>query len=319
MKANKRMVYELAGLILVTLFLYWPTFSFDFVNYDDQVYVLNNAFILNPNFSNLMDGTDTGNFHPFTMLSLGLDNWLGNQSAGVFHISNVIWHVLNTILVYVFVGRVFSNKMGVSFFVALVFAIHPMHIESVAWISSRKDLVYTFFYLSALILYFDYLKTNRKMLLVYTIIVALISIFSKPSAITLPIALVLLQYAESRKFELKNIVPLTPIFLGSLVVGVMTIQLQGNDSINDLATYSILERIGFAFYGVFYYTFQSLLPTGLAAMHPFPLEAQMFEISFLGPLIIGVGIVGVAGFGIMKRKDLLFPILFYFLNLILML
>ena len=322
MEVNKKRIYELAGLILVTLFLYWPSFSFDFVNYDDQVYILNNSFILDPSFTTLMDGTGTGNFHPITMLTLGLDHWLGNQSAGVFHISNVIWHVLNSILVYLFVSRLFSKPVGAAFFVALIFAVHPMHIESVAWISSRKDLVYTFFYLASLILYFDYLKSKNKSLLVAAILVGLISIFSKPSAITLPIALLILNFSVNRKVDFKSVIPLTPVFLGSVFVGIMTLQLQGGEAVNDLETYSILERIGFAFYGVFYYTFKSIVPTGLAAMHPYPLEAQMVEVGFLLPMLLGVAIVAivaVAGFGIKKNKDLLFPVLFYFLNLVLML
>lgn len=319
MNLSKQTWFELFGVVLITLVLYWPSFQFDFVNYDDQVYVINNSFISSPNISNLLDGSGTGNFHPMTMISLWLDNELGSGESSIFHIGNVIWHILNSVLVFFFVGRIFPDRKGVPFFVAILFAIHPMHIESVAWISSRKDLVYTFFYLTALIAYFDFLKTNKTKYLIITIGVGIISLLSKPAAITLPVALVLLQFLEFGQIKIKEILPLVPLFIGSIIIGLLTIQLQSNDAINDLETYSIIERLGFAFYGLFFYTLQSIFPVGLTAMHPYPTADDMLSWKFLISMFTGIALILIAVLGMRKDKKIGFGILFYMLNLVLML
>ncbi len=320
MNVNKRTYLELLGLAVLTLGLYWPSFHFDFVNFDDQLYVLNNAFILHPTIASLLDGSGTGNFHPLTMLSLRLDYWLGGGSPGIFHINNVVWHLLNSILVFFFARRILPNKMGAAFFAALLFAIHPMHIESVAWISSRKDLVYTFFYLGALIAYFEYLKTKQKKHLLLTFGAAVISLLSKPAAITLPVALVLLHYLAFGKIKIKSALPLIPLFIGSLLIGMLTIQLQSNAAVNDLETYSVTQRLSFAFYGLFFYIVKSILPTGLSPMHPYPQETEMLEWGFLMPAAVGAIFLLILGWlGMRKNRILGFAGLFFLLNLILML
>lgn len=317
MTLSKKTALELLGLVIITLGLYWPSFQFDFVNYDDQVYILNNTFIHQPSLMNLLDGSETGNFHPVTMLTLLADFWLGEGSSSIFHIGSTIWHMLNVMLVFFLVKRVIPNRVGIPFFVAMLFAIHPMHIESVAWVSSRKDVVYTFFYLCSLITYFDYLKTKAKKYLVVTIVTATISLLAKPAATTLPIALILLQYFVTGTLHVKRIFPLIPLFIGSVAIGLITIQLQNDAAINDLEIYSLFERAAFAFYGIFFYTSKSLLPMGLAPMHPYPLEYEMLSWQFLISVLIGASLVILGMIAIKKRKRYGFAVAFFFLNLIL--
>lgn len=319
MNLDRRSIFELLGIVLITLILYGPSTQFDFVNYDDQVYVLENTFVQSPTMNSLLDGSGTGNFHPLTMISLWLDHTFGNGSANMFHVSNVFWHLLNVVLVFFLVQRLLPDRRGVPFFVALLFAIHPMHIESVAWISSRKDLVYTFFYLSALIVYHQYLKKQQKQFLVYTLVLGVLSLLSKPAAITLPVALTLLYYWEYGTIQTKKLLELAPLFLGSIIIGLLTIQLQSNDAINDLETYSLVERMGFALYGIYYYTIQSIWPSGLTAMHPYPAGDEMTSASFIVPMLVGSILLLLAAGGLKKDRKLGFGILFYFLNLVLML
>ncbi len=319
MNVNKRIYLELLSLIVVTLGLYWPSFQFDFVNFDDQLYVLNNEFVLSPAIASLLDGSGTGNFHPVTMLTLRLDYLLGGGSPGIFHVSNAVWHLLNSILVFFLTIRIFPNKSGAAFLVALLFAIHPMHIESVAWISSRKDLIYTFFYLISLITYLEYLKNKQKKYLLITFGTAAISLLSKPAAITLPIALVLLHYLEFGKIKIKSVFPLIPLFIGSLIIGILTIQLQSNASINDLETYSITERLLFALYGLFFYISKSIIPTGLSPMHPYPEASEMLGWEFLLPMSMGAVLLILGLLGARKNRIFGFAVLFFLLNLVLML
>jgi tetratricopeptide (TPR) repeat protein len=308
---------ELSLVIFLTLVLYWPSFQFDFVNFDDQVYVLNNTFVQSPSFKSWLDGSETGNFHPLTMLTLRLDQVIGNGQAGVFHMTNVLWHLLNTILVYLIVSKMLPQVRGGAFFVALMFGIHPMHVESVAWISSRKDVVYGFFFLLSMLSYWEYLKTNRKWLLMITLVTAILSFLGKPASIVLPLVLGLVYYLKKERLVWKELFPIGLLLLGSIAIGIATLQFQSGKSINNFETYSLLERGMFALYGIGFYTLKSVIPVGLSPMHPYPSLDDLVTTSFIGFLLLGL--LFLIGVGVMSKKNkwILFSGGFFLLGLIL--
>lgn len=310
---------EILILTVITLILYWPTLHFDFVNFDDQVYVLQNEFIQNPSFFNLLDGSGTGNFHPLTMLSLALDNAIGKGDPGIFHFTSLLLHLINSVLVWLLVHRLFPNKTGLAFMVALLFAIHPMHIESVAWISSRKDVMYTFFYLLSMLAFLKFLDSNTKKFLYYAMIFGALSLLSKPAAITLPIALLGMDYFRNNKLSWKQIIRVIPLTIGSIIIGLLTISLQKEDAINTLDAYSILDRIQFAFYGISYYFTHGFIPSHLNAMHPYPSELGMTDSSFLLQVGLGLLMVVLGGYYSLKNKAFGFGFVFFLLHLILVL
>jgi len=153
----------IGGIILLTLILYLPCLHYDFMKtWDDQIYVTHNPLIKDLSFDGIkrIFKEDRGlyaNYHPLTILSLAL-NYHEGVSSFPFHLTNVILHLLNTILVFIFIYLVSGKKLFVAAVTALLFGIHPMHVESVAWISERKDVLYTFFYLLSLISYWKYVS-----------------------------------------------------------------------------------------------------------------------------------------------------------------
>ena len=151
-------------LVAVTLAVYWPVTRCDFLNYDDPEYFTSNPHVL----AGLTPGGvrwaftagHAGNWHPLTWLSLMLDvNLFGRGPAGP-HVTNLLFHLANTVLLFLLL-RCLTLAAWRSAFVAALFALHPLHVESVAWVAERKDVLSTFFGLLALLMYARYMSGAR--------------------------------------------------------------------------------------------------------------------------------------------------------------
>ena len=156
----------LAGLvlILVTLLLYAPTLFSQFLYYDDDFYIFENAHVLSglsPTFFKwFLTANVIGNWHPLTFLSHAIDCQIFGLWPGGHHLTSVLFHTANALLVFILFSRM-TGSVGKSFLLAAVFAWHPVKIESVAWVAERKDVLSTFFVLLSLIFYAAYTKSRE--------------------------------------------------------------------------------------------------------------------------------------------------------------
>jgi len=151
------------AILAVTFVVFLPSLNNDFVNWDDHLYVAENSQIydLSPDgIKTMLREPVAGNHHPVTIFSLALNQNISQLDAGSYHLMNLLFHLLNTFLVFVFVYRLFNKNLVVAAVASFLFAVHPMHVESVAWISARKDVLYCCFYLFAIILYLEYIKNG---------------------------------------------------------------------------------------------------------------------------------------------------------------
>ena len=170
-KKNKTLIFYSAIILLAILVLitFWKSFNNDFVDWDDYGYVINNNLVRDMRTTSITDvfrQPVASNYHPLTILSLRLNNNICPScaegiSAAPFIKWNVIIHLLNTILVFLFIFLINDRNITIAFLVAALFGIHPMHVESVVWVSGRKDVLYTFFFLSGLIMYVKYLNNGK--------------------------------------------------------------------------------------------------------------------------------------------------------------
>lgn len=157
---NKTHVF---GILIVVFFLtllsFYPSINNGFTNWDDNKYVTENKGLAQNKMTDyfLKDKFVASNFHPLTMISLTIDYSFAKLNPKQYHIVNLVFHLLNVILVFAFIYLLTGFWQSASL-VALLFGIHPMHVESVAWISERKDVLYTFFYFSSLLTYIYYIK-----------------------------------------------------------------------------------------------------------------------------------------------------------------
>ena len=210
-------------LFITTMTLYWQVTAFDYINFDDPEYVANNLVvkqgISKETISWAFKTTKTANWHPLTWISYLLDVHFFGSTPGVHHLINVLLHATNAVLLFI-VFRRMTAAVWLSAIVAALFAIHPLHVESVVWISERKDVLSTLFWILVMWCYTGY--TIHKDIKRYLAALVLFSLglMAKPMLVTLPCILLLLDYwpldrlhlfrekADRNKISLSSMFPL---------------------------------------------------------------------------------------------------------------
>lgn len=362
LNANRYHYLVLAGLILtvLVLFTYWGAGKNDFVSWDDNDYVVNNKIVRNQDNSGLKEIFSTVvslNYHPITILSLRLNNNVcktcpNEISAKPFILTNVALHLSNTILVLILIYLLSSSNLTAAIIAAAIFGVHPMHVESVAWISERKDVLYSFFFLSGLITYFFFkTKSGRKSLwFISTFILFVLSCLSKATAVIFPVVLVLMNFwiikiQGKEKIQNsfvsalsgKNLLILLPFFAVSIFLGLMTTRIQGGnnflgflkfikepqDVINIAGSFSVFQRFQIASYGFIIYIVKFFIPINLSTLHPYPAFQDFSHGSFNIILWLSVlSVIAIIFFtlkSLRKTKLYVFGLGFYFITIALVL
>jgi len=183
-----------ACLILATIAVYWPLTQSDFVHYDDGLYVTDNTKVQEGlTLDNIIWAFTTfhaSNWHPLTWLSHMLDCRLYGLNPGGHHLTNLLFHILNTLLLF-FILRRITGKLWQSGFVAALFAIHPLHVESVAWIAERKDVLSTLFGMLTIWSYIRYAEKPTYSKYFWICLFFILGLLSKPMVVTLPFVLLI--------------------------------------------------------------------------------------------------------------------------------
>ncbi len=200
-------------LTIVTFAVFWQVNQYDFINFDDSMYVTENRHIQSgitlDGFRWAFSTKDTGLWNPLVWLSLMVDYQLHGLNAGGYHLTNLILHLMSALLLFWLFNRM-TGAIWKSAFVAALFALHPLHVESVAWIAERKDVLSAFFWMLTLCLYVTYTEKpviRRYLLVLFCFVCALMS---KPMVITLPIVMILLDYWPLDRLHSRKIVTTMP-------------------------------------------------------------------------------------------------------------
>ena len=308
----------LAPILAVTFILFIPALKNGFTNWDDVLYVTQNPLLKSINMEGLKAIFSTpvvSNYHPLTILSLAINYQVAELSPMTYHLTSIILHVINTGLVFWFIWLLSSGNKWVSAFVALLFGIHPMHVESVAWISERKDLLYTLFYVAAMIGYVKYVQLKQTKYLVWVTALGALSLLCKPAAIVLPLSLLAIDYYLRREWSWGWIMEKIPLFILSGIFAYATLAIQAKRAVASVDVYGIVDRICFAGYGLIFYLQKLIVPYPLSALHPFPRELTVYY--YASTAIAAAGII----FLLLKvrNRNILFGFGFYIINLVLVL
>lgn len=309
------------GILLVLTFLvYIPSLQNGFVNWDDNTYIYENEALINMDIAAMATEPMAHNYHPLTMLSLAVNYAISGLNPFSYHLFNLLLHLLNTFFVFWLLYEMTKRNLQIAFIAALIFGIHPMHIESVAWVSERKDLLYTLFFLPALLTYIRYIKTRQSQFYLFTLILFVLSLLSKPAAVIFPIVLFAFDYWYKRKWDVKLLIEKIPFLLLAVAMGLYTMQIQSDlEAVASIDKYSLMHRILFAAYGFNFYLFKFFIPYPLLPFHAHPfVDTSLPVIYWLSPLV-AIGILASV-FVIWRRsKVMLFGMAFYLLNLLLVL
>jgi tetratricopeptide (TPR) repeat protein len=322
-KDTRRTIWICGLLSAVTLAIFWPVTSYEFVNFDDPVYVSLNAHVVNGlswgNVSWALQTSFVGNWHPLTWLSHMLDVQLFGLNPGWHHLTNLLFHAANAVLLFLLLQRM-TGAAWRSAMVAALFALHPLHVESVAWVSERKDVLSAFFFMLTLLAYAKYAEkaesstthhaprttphVSRFMShalrypppsVYYVLALALfaLGLMSKPMLVTLPLVLVLLDYWPLQRLRLSTLADLLrekiPFFTLSLISCVVTFvgQSEGG-AVRPLALFSLTQRVTNAVVACATYLEKTLWPAGLAVFYPLPDNTSPAATVVAGALLLGI-------------------------------
>ena len=268
-------------LALVTLAIYMPVLHDGFVNYDDEDYVANNRIVKNgltlAGIRWAFTSFHAANWHPLTWLSHMMDCELFGLNPGAHHFVNVLFHAANAALLFVLLLRL-TSALWPSTFVAALFAWHPLHVESVAWIAERKDVLSTFFALLALLSYARYAKENCRRSFWFALVFFALGLMAKPMLVTLPFVMLLLDYWPLQKIlnyqtqtARRLMLEKWPFFLLTAISCLVTFFAQRNgDAVVSLKNVSLhyrLENVAVAYAD---YLQKIFWPENLAVIYPMP-------------------------------------------------
>jgi tetratricopeptide (TPR) repeat protein len=302
----------------VTFLLFIPALQNGFTNWDDILYVTNNPLLKSLNGEGLRAIFSTpvvSNYHPLTILSLALNYQVAELEPATYHLTSIILHTINTGLVFWFIWVLSKGNRWVSVSVALLFGIHPMHVESVAWVSERKDLLYTMFYVLAMIVYIKYVQRKELKYQAIVTVLGAFSLLSKPAAIVLPLSLLAIDYYLKRGWNKTLILEKLPLFLLSGIFAYATLAIQAKRAVASVELYNLIDRINFAGFGFIWYLLKIVVPYPLSALHPFPAELTPLYYAATLASILLVAFLAVK----VRNRNIIFGFGFYLINLILVL
>jgi len=305
---------------VATLFVYWQVQDYEFTNFDDDFYVTDNPHVLQgltwDNLRYAFTESKSGYWHPLTWLSLMADRQLFLDNAGGYHWTSVIIHIANTILLF-FILSAMTKAPWQSAFVAALFAFHPLHVEAVAWIPARKDLLSGFFWILALGAYTSYVKKPSLHRYFLVLLAYILGMMAKPTVVTLPAVLLLLDYwplqstrplanwdksvflprvadgkGGSQASTLFILLEKIPLVLLAVMIGLISIFPGGNaNSFVSLDTALLLGRLQHALTSYMNYLILMFWPINLAAFYPYHAHIDLWKVFTAAGLLLTVSLL----------------------------
>lgn len=267
-----------------------------------------------------------GQYSPLNELYYIVIHELFEYNVNAFHMTSLLLHIFNTALVFIFINQVcinafkknFTNSNKIAFLTSILFGIHPINLEPVAWLAASKVLIYSSFYLLALLCYIQFIVTGTKKMFFLTFLYFIASFCAKEQAATLPASMLLLDFIFNRNLRSLNVwIEKIPVVCLSLFFGYITIISQGNSQIDDIDHYKIFQRIILAFYTLTEYFSKCILPIKLSYIYPFPFRPNQIIPSWLYiyPVTLCI-LIMIKAKHVLDNKWLSFGIGFFFIHII---
>jgi len=303
------------ALAVSTLLVFWQVRNFDFINYDDSAMVYENPNIQTGITLKTIKWAFYNDYwcmwHPLTWFSHMLDWQLFGSNAGGHHLVNLIFHLANTLLLFTVLNKM-TGSLWPSAFVAALFALHPLHVESVAWVAERKDVLSTFFWLLSMLAYARYVKKPNAASYLLTLLIFALGLMAKPMLVTLPFVLLLLDYwplnrllpqtvAASRKSAhapdknqtlYRIIIEKVPFFALSVISSVITFLVQrSGGAVAGINSLALNHRIANVFLSYAQYIEKMFWPSNLAVFYPFDTGSISFwQAAACALLLLGISL-----------------------------
>ncbi len=302
-------------IIVITFITFYPCLKNGFVNWDDPELLTENPSVQRlsmSNISKLFTRFYCSNYIPLTLLSLTMEYHLFKDNPLPFHATNITLHIINGLLVLWLVSMISKNSW-VALITALIFALHPMRVESVAWITERKDVLFAFFYLLAIITYIHYASRARLLLYFASLACFVLALFAKGVAATLPFVLLLFDYIQNRRGRaiIMNKLPYLALAILFTVIAISAQKTLPGHS------FPFFKNIFIISYVVLFYIGKTILPIGLSPLYPFPatIVSKMPWQFLLAPIIVTIIAILVIVAG-RRSKMIAFGCLFFLFTIL---
>ena len=343
-----RLIIIAALVAIVTFVVFLPALQNKFVSWDDNLYIYENPHIRSLDFALLKwSFADTKLMYvPLTKISHALVYALWGLNPVGHHLINVLLHGLNTFLVVILIMSLVRHFYGIeekdfsfekykSFYLravvaasvtGLLFGLHPLHVESVAWVTERKDVLYSFFALLSLIFYLKYasVSLNKQRSLYYCICLLFFSfaLLSKAMAVTLPAILLIIDVYPLRRFkvearlksQLKLLIEKLPFFCLSLIYTIITIAAYAEQSkLRPVEKYPFAQRIYGSFHEVCFYLYKMVFPVKLVPFYPYPSKMSFLSLEYAGSFIAVVVITAFCVYSWKKNRRVYLAVWVYYI------
>ena len=313
-------VWVLPAILVVTFIVFYPALKNEIIyTWDDGLNITDNALTANLNSQNvkaIFTQSVGNNYNPLPILVFAIVRSKVGLEPFVYHLINVILHLLCIALVF-WTTRLLTKKPFVIAAITLLFAIHPLRVESVAWITELKDVMFAAFYFGAIIAYIKWIRGGKKFIpYLIMLVLAILSLLSKIQAVSLPLSMLLIDYLEKRPLKFSLIVEKIPFFILSAVTGVAGVYfLKTGDSLIMNETYPLFDRILYGCYSLGSYLVRLFAPVNLSAYYPYPTktDGMLPVMYYITPVILLAGILWVIK-KFRSNRVVIFGLLFFFVN-----
>jgi len=309
-------------IIVVGFITLSPLLKADFIIIDDPQYVYENEAIrdISPQgIINIFSNFTYGHYQPLSVLSYALDYAIwGNNPLG-YHLTNLLLHLGNVLLVFFLARKLFKNQ-NIALVSALLFCIHPMHVESVAWISERKDVLYGLFFLAACLSYLRFAEKNtkEKSYPYLTLLFFTLSLLAKSMAMTLPLVLLAMDYFLNKKITIANVLQKIPMLLLSVAFGIIAIRSQQAEGfISSLeGNFNLIDRFFLLTYSVAFYLVRFIWPFQSGFYYPYPVKVDgLLPYAYYMSAILLIVLAMLILFNRRHRHVLLFGAMFFLISI----
>ena len=309
--------YYLIPVLIITAFVFSGVLQLGWTNWDDDVYVYDNPVVQEGTLQEIFTRPVAHTYNPLVVLSWALEWKVAGMDPRLYHLNNLLLHLGCTLLVFFIL-----NRLGISLqwsaIGTLLFSIHPLRVESVAWITERKDVLYAFFYLGALLQYLYYVKSSRKFHLLFSFLWFSLSLLSKIQAVTLAPVLLLVDWYCGRKATAKSLVEKLPFFLAAVAVGGLGLHFlaAGNVVDPDGQYHNGFDRVLLGLTAYVLYLVKLFIPYITSAYYPVPSTTGYIHYAFSA---LALALMGLVMLNFRKYRSLAFGMAFFTVNIILLL
>jgi len=278
MEKHGRLVFFL--VLIITALVFSGSLKLDWTNWDDDLLVYENSFVKEAKFKDIFTkSAEYNTYNPLAISSFALEWKMVKNRPLLYHLNNFLLHLLCTALVWFFFRRL-GLTIWWSSFAALLFGIHPVQVESVAWIAERKAVLFGFFYISALLAYIRYIASGKNAYLLVTFVLFIFSLLSKGQAVAMPFTLILLDWYFKRKINPKIVLEKVIFFATSLIIGFWTVTYfvkniyAAADKKTIIYVFGFFEQIVLGAYTYAVYILKSIVPYANSPLYPLPASLQ---------------------------------------------